>query len=154
MFTSDQETYHERQWWLCLRWSYQNIKSFEHSFVPRCYHCYKFKHFSSECPGRNMPVTCVKCAGRQKTRNCNRNSQRKWVYCVQNCEWNFKHNAFSHEFPAKVKATFTKNALFIRINRSRLVSRPVRDINHLRSYQVRGGRRVKVLDKCFEVSKF
>ena len=79
-------------------------KSFDHFFVPQCYHCYKFNHFADDCPDKDKPATCGNCAGRHKTKDCNRNSMEKCVNCVQNRERNFKHNAFSRECPAMVKA--------------------------------------------------
>ena len=70
-------------------------KSFDHFFVPRYHHCYKFNHFAAKCQDKGMSATCGKCAERHKTKNCNRNSLEKCVKCVQNRERNFKHKTFS-----------------------------------------------------------
>ena len=32
-------------------------KSVDHFFVPQCYHCYNFNHFSGECPYKDKPST-------------------------------------------------------------------------------------------------
>ena len=64
-------------------------KSFVHFFLPHCFNCLKFNHFSVEYPDKVMPATCGKRAERHKTKDCKRN---------------FKHNDFSHECPAKVNA--------------------------------------------------
>ena len=56
-------------------------KSFDHFFVPQYYHCYNFNHFAGQCPDKDMPATCDKCAGRQKTKDCNCNSLKKCVNC-------------------------------------------------------------------------
>ena len=72
-------------------------KSFDHFFAPQCFHCYKFNHFPSKYPDKDIPFTCGKCAERDKTENQNRNSQEKFVIFLQNRERNLKHNAFSHE---------------------------------------------------------
>ena len=85
-------------------------KSFDHFFVPQCYHCYKFYHFAGESPDRDMPGTCGKCTGRQKTKDCKRNFLEKCINCVKKCKRNFQNNAFSLECPAMVKA----RAFFIR----------------------------------------
>ena len=77
-------------------------KSFDHFIEPQCFHCYLINHFTGECPDEDMPATCDKCAGSHKTKDCNRNSLVKCVNCVHNCERNFNHNAFSHDFPAMV----------------------------------------------------
>ena len=37
-------------------------KSFDHFFVPHCYHCYKFNHLADECPDKDTPATSGKCA--------------------------------------------------------------------------------------------
>ena len=79
-------------------------KSFDHSFVPQCYHCYQFNNFAGECPDKDMPATYGKCAGRHKTKDCNRNSLNKCINCVRICERNFKHNAFSRQCPVMIKA--------------------------------------------------
>ena len=78
-------------------------RGFDHFFVPQCYQCYKFNYFAGECPDKDMPGTCGKCAGRRKTKDCNRYSPEKCVNCVQNRERNFKHDPFSRECPAMVK---------------------------------------------------
>ena len=49
-------------------------KSYDHFFVPQCYHYYKFNHFADDCPDKDMPPTCGKCTGRHKTNDCNRDS--------------------------------------------------------------------------------
>ena len=46
-------------------------ESFDHFFVKQCYHCYKFNHFADECPDKDMPATCGKCAERHKRKDCN-----------------------------------------------------------------------------------
>ena len=80
-------------------------KSFDYFSVSQCYHCYKFNPFADESRDYYMQDICGKCAIRHKTKDCNRNSLEKCVNCVQNCERNFKLNAFSRECPAMVKAT-------------------------------------------------
>ena len=42
-------------------------KSFDHFFVPQCYHCYKFNYSADECPDKDIPATSGKRAGRHKT---------------------------------------------------------------------------------------
>ena len=61
-----------------------------------------FNHFADECPDKDMPAICGKCAGRHKTKDCNRNSLEKCVNDVQIRERNFKHNVFSCECNAMV----------------------------------------------------
>ena len=80
-------------------------KSFDGFFVPQCYHCHKFNHFSGDYPDNDMPATCGKCAGSQKTKDCDRNSLEKCVYSTLNRERNFELNAFSPKCPAMVKAS-------------------------------------------------
>ena len=75
-------------------------KSFDHY---SCYYCFNFNHFARECPYKDMPATCDKCAERHKTKDCNRNSLVKSVNCVQNRDRNVKHSAFSRKCPAMVK---------------------------------------------------
>ena len=71
-------------------------KSFDHFFVLLGY---KFNHFADECPDKDRPATCGKCAGRHKTKDCNHNSLVKRI----NREKVFKHNPFSRECPSMVK---------------------------------------------------
>ena len=79
-------------------------KSFDHFCEPQCFCCYKFNHFADDCPDKDMPATCGKCARRHKTKDYDSNSIDKFVNCVQNREIKVKYDAFSRESPAMVKA--------------------------------------------------
>ena len=66
----------------CVYMGLSRRESFDHFFVPHCYHCYRFNHFTDECSDKDMPATCANCAGHNKIKVCNRNSLEKCVNCV------------------------------------------------------------------------
>ena len=80
------------------------FKSSDHFFLPQCYLCYNFNHSAAEFLDKDMVATCDKCDGRHINKNCNRNSLEQYITCVQNRERNFKHDVFSREGSAVVKA--------------------------------------------------
>ena len=79
-------------------------RTFDHFFVPQCYHCYKFNHFAKDCPNKDKPQTCGRCSGQHKTQNCNTNNSEKCVNCSQSRNNDFKHCSYSRECPLFLKA--------------------------------------------------
>ena len=76
-------------------------KVFDRYYVPQCYHCQRFNHFSRECPDKEKSPVCGKCSGGHVTKNCTVNSS-KCINCVRNKEKNNNHASFSHKCPVLV----------------------------------------------------
>ena len=66
----------------CSFVSLGSCKVYDRYFVPQCFHCNEFKHFTSTCPNKNIPAKCGKCAGQCKTESC-RSKFLKWVNCIK-----------------------------------------------------------------------
>lgn len=81
----------------------RSCKTFDHYFVPQCYHCYKLNHFAKDCPDKDKAQTCGRCSGRHKTNECT-NSLQKCVNCSKSRNSDFKHCSYSKECPTLLKA--------------------------------------------------
>ena len=74
---------------------------FDRFYVPQCYHCQRFNHFSRECPDKRKLSICAKCTGQHDTRNCSENFS-KCVNCVRNNDNEYDHASFSQNCPVLV----------------------------------------------------
>ena len=90
-----------------------SCKTFDHFFVPQCFHCYKFNHFARDCPDKDKPQTCGRCSGNHKTNECRNNNRQKCVNCSQSRGNDFKHFSYSKDCPSLLKA---KELVFRRTN--------------------------------------
>ena len=76
-------------------------KVFDRFYVPQCYHCQRYNHFSRECPDKEKSSVCGKCSGSHNTKNCNANSS-KCINCIRNKDQNNSHASFSPNCPVLV----------------------------------------------------
>ena len=79
-------------------------KVYDRFYVPQCYHCQKYNHFSRACPDKEKAPTCAKCAGTHDTKGCNNNNVRKCVNCIRAKESKKDHFSFALECPSLEKA--------------------------------------------------
>ena len=79
-------------------------KVYDRFYVPQCYHCQKFNHFSRVCPDKEKAPTCAKCAGAHETKGCNNDNARKCVNCTRAKENKADHFSFASDCPSLEKA--------------------------------------------------
>ena len=78
-------------------------KVYDRFYVPQCYHCQKFNHYSGSCPENNRSPTCAKCSKNHHTKNCNETSLR-CANCVHFKESDVNHASFSQSCPSLDRA--------------------------------------------------
>ena len=90
----------------CDGYVYINLvrcKTYDRFFVPQCYHCQRYNHFSKDCPNKDNNPVCGKCSRQHDTRNCQSN-ELKCINCVRYSENDASHAAFSSVCPSLDKA--------------------------------------------------
>ena len=72
-------------------------------YVPQCYHCQKFYHFSSSCPDKQKNPICGKCSSGHATKNCTVHAP-KCINCIRHNEKMVNHASFSSECIFRINA--------------------------------------------------
>ena len=90
----------------CKGYIYINLlrcKVFDRFYVPQCFHCQRYNHFSNSCPDKNKRPICGKCSGQHDTKNC-KQTVRKCANCVRFKESEVNHATFASSCPSLDKA--------------------------------------------------
>ena len=81
--------------------SLARCKVYDRFYVPQCFHCQRYNHFSRECPDKEKNSVCAKCSKNHDTKNCPENSTN-CINCIRNKEKNTKHTSFSPNCPVLI----------------------------------------------------
>lgn len=64
---------------------FESLSTRDHFHVVQCFHCQGYAHKTGECPKKTEAATCLHCAGRHESRNCNfkqKSAKRKCTNCA------------------------------------------------------------------------